>query len=123
DSVVLRFDGIDSCGRVWLNGIELGVTSGSRLPVEFAVGHLLRPAGNVLAVRVHQWSAGTYVEDQDMWWLPGLFRDVTLISRSLCDIHVYADFADGAGTLRIECDGARVVCEELGIDVAAGESV
>ncbi|MGQ4419994.1 sugar-binding domain-containing protein, partial [Streptomyces sp. SAS_269] len=31
----------------------------------------------MLAVRVHQWSAGSYLEDQDQWWLPGIFRDVT----------------------------------------------
>ena len=78
---MLRFEGIDSCGRVWLNGTELGVTFGSRLPSEFAVGHLLRERENSLAVRVHQWSPGTYLEDQDMWWWPGIFREVRLIAR------------------------------------------
>lgn len=78
---VLRFDGVESCARVWLNGEELGEFKGSRLPHEFAVGALLRPGGNVLAVRVHQWSSGSYLEDQDQWWLPGIFRDVTLLHR------------------------------------------
>ena len=56
---VLRFEGADSCLRAWLNGVELGVSMGSRLPTEFDVGELLRPGEeNVLAVRVHQWSAG-----------------------------------------------------------------
>ena len=64
-AAVLRFDGVDSCARVWLNGQELGTFKGSRLPVEFEVGELLRPRGNVLAVRVHQWSSGSYLEDQD----------------------------------------------------------
>ena len=51
-------------------------STGSRLPAEFDVGELLRPGeDNVLAVRVHQWSAGTYLEDQDMWWLSGIFRE------------------------------------------------
>jgi len=126
---VLRFDGIESCGKVWLNGVELGVTFGSRLPVEFAVGELLRPTGNVLAVRVHQWSAGTYVEDQDMWWLPGIFRDVTLIARptgGLADVHVSAEYdhETGLGALRVDVPGgdARVTCGELGLDIAAGDS-
>ncbi|WP_230686937.1 glycoside hydrolase family 2 TIM barrel-domain containing protein [Catellatospora vulcania] len=124
---LLRFDGIDSCGRIWLNGAELGVTFGSRLPSEYTVGHLLRPAGNVLAVRVHQWSAGTYVEDQDMWWLPGIFRDVTLLARphgGLADVRVHAgyDHFTGLGTLRVDTvAGATLTCPELGLSaVPAG---
>ena len=79
---VLRFEGVDSRLRAWLNGVELGESMGSRLPTEFDVGELLRPGeDNVLAVRVHQWSAGSYLEDQDMWWLSGIFRGVTLLAR------------------------------------------
>lgn len=121
---VIRFDGIDSCGRIWLNGTELGVAYGSRLPHEYAVGHLLRPAGNVLAVRVHQWSPGTYVEDQDMWWLPGIFRDVILLARpagGLHDVAVHAgyDHRTGLGTLRVDTTpGAVLSCPELGLDGA-----
>ena len=67
---------------MWLNGDYVGTSRGSRLPAEFDVGGLLRPgAENVLAVRVHQWSSGSYLEDQDMWWLSGIFRDVTLLGR------------------------------------------
>jgi beta-galactosidase len=118
---VLRFDGVDSCGRIWLNGTEVGITFGSRLPVEFPVGHLLRERGNVLAVRVHQWSAGTYVEDQDMWWLPGIFRDVTLIARpegGLGDVVVTADYdhTTGEGTLLVRTTvGGIVSCPALGL--------
>jgi beta-galactosidase len=72
---VLRFEGVDSCARVWLNSRELGVTYGSRLPAEFDVTGSLRPGRNVLAVRMHQFSAGTYLEDQDTWRLSGIFRD------------------------------------------------
>ncbi|MFJ8487964.1 glycoside hydrolase family 2 TIM barrel-domain containing protein [Streptomyces sp. NPDC094038] len=126
---VLRFDGVESCARVWLNGTDIGGFKGSRLPHEFAVGQLLKPAGNVLAVRVHQWSAGSYLEDQDQWWLPGIFRDVTLLHRpagSALDFFVHAsyDHVDGVGTLRVDSDVAgRVTVPELGIDVATGEPV
>ncbi|HPZ69810.1 MAG TPA: glycoside hydrolase family 2 TIM barrel-domain containing protein [Dermatophilaceae bacterium] len=126
---VLRFDGVDSCLRAWLNGVELGIATGSRLPVEFDVGHLLRPGRvNLLAVRVHQWSFGSYLEDQDTWWLSGIFRDVTLLSRPaacLDDFFVHADFdhATGAGTLRVDTDvPARLTVPELGLDLAAGET-
>ncbi|WP_369274182.1 glycoside hydrolase family 2 TIM barrel-domain containing protein [Streptomyces sp. R11] len=127
--VVLRFDGVESCARVWLNGTELGEFKGSRLPHEFAVGQLLKPAGNVLAVRVHQWSAGSYLEDQDQWWLPGIFRDVTLLHRpagAAGDFFVHAsyDHTTGEGTLRVDSDvDGRVSVPGLDIDVATGEHV
>ncbi|WP_433087719.1 glycoside hydrolase family 2 TIM barrel-domain containing protein [Dactylosporangium sp. CA-052675] len=117
----LRFDGVDSCGRVWLNGVELGVTQGSRLPAEFDVTAALRPGGsNVLAVRVHQWSAGSYLEDQDMWWLPGIFRDVTLLARpagGVDDVFVHATFEPGGhGRLRVDGPpGATVSIPALGL--------
>ncbi|WP_221351038.1 glycoside hydrolase family 2 TIM barrel-domain containing protein [Streptomyces beigongshangae] len=126
---VLRFDGVESCARVWLNGTELGGFKGSRLPHEFAVGHLLEPTGNVLAVRVHQWSAGSYLEDQDQWWLPGIFRDVTLLHRpagSARDFFVHAsyDHREGTGTLRVDSGaGGRVVVPDLDIDTGTGRAV
>ncbi|MFG1816938.1 glycoside hydrolase family 2 TIM barrel-domain containing protein [Kribbella sp. NPDC049174] len=127
---VLRFDGVDSCARVWLNGVELGVTRGSRLPSEFDVGPVLLPGRNVLAVRVHQWSSGSYLEDQDMWWLPGIFRDVTLLARpadGLADVFVHADYdhLTGAGTLLVEAAaaGAVVRVPSLGVSAAVGETV
>ncbi|MFJ9862799.1 glycoside hydrolase family 2 TIM barrel-domain containing protein [Streptomyces sp. NPDC101165] len=126
---VLRFDGVESCARVWLNGTDIGEFKGSRLPHEFAVGHLLKAGGNVLAVRVHQWSAGSYLEDQDQWWLPGIFRDVTLLHRpagSALDFFVHAsyDHVTGTGTLRVDSDvDGRVTVPGLGIDTATGEPV
>jgi beta-galactosidase len=124
---VLRFEGVDSCYRVWLNGTELGHAKGSRLPAEFEVGTLLRPGRNVLAVRVHQWSAGSYLEDQDMWWLSGIFRSVSLLARptgALPDVFVHADYdhVTGAGTLRVDTGGvpALLSVPELGLtDVPA----
>ncbi|MBT2438628.1 DUF4981 domain-containing protein [Streptomyces sp. ISL-36] len=126
---VVRFDGVESAARVWLNGEELGTFKGSRLAHEFAVGPLLKPRGNVLAVRVHQWSSGSYLEDQDQWWLPGVFRDVTLLHRpegAADDFFVHAsyDHTAGTGTLRVECDvPGRVTVPELGIDTETGRAV
>lgn len=125
----IRFDGVESCARVWLNGTDIGEFKGSRLPHEFTVGHLLKRCGNVLAVRVHQWSAGSYLEDQDQWWLPGIFRDVTLLHRpegSVGDFSVHASYhhATGQGTLRVDSDtDGRVSVPALGIDAATGEAV
>ncbi|RAG81309.1 beta-galactosidase [Streptacidiphilus pinicola] len=119
---LLRFDGVDSCYRVWLNGVALGHAKGSRLAHEFEVGHLLRPGRNTVAVRVHQWSSGSYLEDQDMWWLSGIFRSVTLLARpepALDDVFVRAgwDHTTGAGTLAITTcgPGVRLDVPELGL--------
>ncbi|MGW8762645.1 glycoside hydrolase family 2 TIM barrel-domain containing protein [Streptomyces sp. NPDC055815] len=125
---VLRFDGVESCARVWLNGTELGEFKGSRLAHEFAVGPLLKARDNVLAVRVHQWSSGSYLEDQDQWWLPGVFRDVTVAHRPAGApgdffVHASYDHVTGGGTLRVECDvPGRVTVPGLGLDLATGAS-
>ncbi|TDD30586.1 DUF4981 domain-containing protein [Kribbella turkmenica] len=128
DGAVLRFEGVESCFKVWVNGVEIGTAKGSRLPSEFDVGAVLRPGRNVLAVRVHQWSSGSYLEDQDMWWLPGIFRDVTLLARPVVeDVFVHADYdhLTGGGTLRVavEPSSARIVVPELGLEFAPGETV
>ncbi len=88
--VRLRFDGVDSCFEAWVNGVAVGAGMGSRLPHEFDITDQLVPGRNVLAVRVLQWSAGSYLEDQDMWWLSGIFREVSLVA--LPPLHV-ADVA------------------------------
>lgn len=120
-ATVLRFEGVDSFFRVWLNGTELGFSTGSRLPSEFDVGPLLRPGTNTLAVRVHQWSAASYLEDQDMWWLSGIFRGVRLLARpggGIDDFTVHADYdhTGGTGTLRVDTTApARISVPELGL--------
>jgi beta-galactosidase len=118
---VLRFEGVDSCFAVWLNGTHLGDGKGSRLPTEFDVTDALQGGRNVLAVRVHQWSSGSYLEDQDMWWLSGIFRSVRLLARpagALGDHFVHADYDHhtGGGTLRVDTDvPARLTIPALGL--------
>ncbi|HEX8488339.1 MAG TPA: glycoside hydrolase family 2 TIM barrel-domain containing protein [Propionibacteriaceae bacterium] len=108
---LLRFDGVESVYRVWLNGTEIGVGKGSRLAAEFDVTDALVPGTNVLRVLVHQWSSMSYVEDQDQWWLPGIFRDVTLVGRprgGIDDLWLRCGFdhVSGTGTLSAELKAA-----------------
>lgn len=122
----LRFDGVESRADVWLNGHPVGWFTGSRLATEFDVTDLLVDGDNVLAVRVYQWSAASYLEDQDQWWLPGIFRDVTLLARpadGLDTVTVSADLdpATGHGELRVDPVGTfpiTVRVPELGIERA-----
>jgi len=132
---VLRFEGVDSAFRVWVDGVEVGRSVGSRLPTELDVTGPVRAAlaaGRevVVAVRVHQWSSASYLEDQDMWWLSGIFRDVALLARpagGVDDVHVHAgyDHTTGTGSLSVDVvttdPGARVLVPELGLDLAPGE--
>lgn len=119
---VLRFQGIESHAIVWLNGVELGVATGSRLTNEFDVSGVLVEGENTLAVQVAKYSAQSYLEDQDQWWLPGIFRDVDLIARpagGIDDVFVKAsyDAETGGGVLLVNSDAedATVSIEELGI--------
>ena len=120
-SAVVRFDGVDSCFAVFVNGAAVGHSKGSRLVREFDITRLVRLEDNVIAVRVHQWSAGSYLEDQDMWWLSGIFRGVTLINEpagAVRDFFVHADYDAGhrVGILRIDTDRpATLSVPELGI--------
>ncbi|MFC0675632.1 glycoside hydrolase family 2 TIM barrel-domain containing protein [Brachybacterium hainanense] len=136
--ILLRFQGVDSAARVWIDGAEVGITAGSRLTQEFDVTDLLTGAGpHLLEVRVVQWSVNTYVEDQDMWWMSGIFRSVDLLLRPVGGIHDLVTDADldpatGRGTLSVrafDADGGplpvQVEIPELGIgqDVPAEGAV
>ncbi|WP_170140627.1 glycoside hydrolase family 2 TIM barrel-domain containing protein [Kushneria indalinina] len=79
--VELCFDGVDSAFYVWCNGYFIGYAQDSRLPSFFDLGNAARAGKNRLVVVVLRWSAGSYLEDQDMWRLSGIFRDVTLHHR------------------------------------------
>ena len=131
---LIRFDGVESLYRVWLNGTEIGVGTGSRLVQELDVTDALRPGENVLAVRVHQWSAQSYVEDQDQWYLPGIFRSVTLLERpagSLDQVWLHAAYVRetrelGRGSLDPRLEAApeafpvTVRIPELGVEQTFG---
>lgn len=76
--VIVRFEGVDSAFYVSVNGKRVGFSKVPHMPAEFDLTRLLHPGANDLAVEVFQWSDGTYLEDQDMWRLSGIFRDVHL---------------------------------------------
>ncbi|MCT4564966.1 MAG: beta-galactosidase subunit alpha [Maledivibacter sp.] len=107
--VILRFEGVDSAFHIWVNGAKAGYSQGSRLNSEFDITSLIKDTENDLTVIVYKWSDGSYIEDQDMWWLSGIFRDVALIARE--PVHVYDCFIKGDiddnyenGKLDIEVD-------------------
>lgn len=74
------FGGVDSAFYLWLNGKKVGYSEDSRTPAEFHLTPHLQAGENILAVEVYQYSDGSYLEDQDMFRLSGIFRDVYLHS-------------------------------------------
>ena len=106
---LLRFDGVSSAFDVWVNGKHLGYSKVSRLGSSFDASAFLREGENRICVRVYQWSDGTYLECQDMWWFSGIFREVNLISipeKRMKDLAVYADYRyeSGSGKLQLKVD-------------------
>lgn len=106
----LVLEGAESLAEIWINDIWLGTSQGSRLRLGFDLSDLVRSGkiktdNNQIAVRVVQWSAGTYLEDQDQWWLPGLFREIRiehLPANGLRDINIETDYGDdGSGILEV----------------------
>jgi len=79
--IFLKFDGVDSAFFVWVNGKKVGYSVNSRNPAEFDITNYVKATQkNLLAVEVYRLSSGSYMEDQDMWRLSGIFRNVTLWS-------------------------------------------
>ena len=77
----LTFDGVDAAFFLWVNGQKVGYSENSRNAAEFDITPYLKAgATNKLAVEVYRYCTGSYLEDQDMWRLSGIFRNVTLWS-------------------------------------------
>lgn len=89
--VFLSFSGVDSAFFVWINGEKAGYSVNSRNTAEFDVTPFVKPGKNMVAVEVYRFSSGTWLEDQDMWRLSGIFRDVYLWSAP--QVHIRDFFA------------------------------
>ncbi|WP_436858896.1 beta-galactosidase [Citrobacter tructae] len=91
------FDGVNSAFHLWCNGRWVGYGQDSRLPSEFDLSDFLVIGDNRLAVMVLRWSDGTYLEDQDMWRMSGIFRDVSLLNKpttQIRDLRISTHFND-----------------------------
>ncbi|MEC0231657.1 beta-galactosidase, LacZ type [Paenibacillus alba] len=111
--LAVKFDGVDSAFHVWMNGTFVGYSQGSRLTSEFDLTPYVKQGINRMAVRVYQWSDGSYLEDQDMWYMSGIFRDVYLISEPssvrITDYRIVteldAEYSDAMLSVQIELQG------------------
>ncbi len=133
-SVSLYFEGVDSCFYVWVNGSFVGYSQVSHMISEMDVSHLIRAGKNTIHVLVLKWCDGSYLEDQDMYRMSGIFREVYLLFRDpshIVDIDatcaVSSDLTSAAfhchlltkGTLSV----SWLLTSPTGEEVAKGESV
>jgi len=92
--VFINFDGVQSAMYLWVNGQKVGYSENSMSPAEFEITQYLRKGENKLAIEVYKWCDGSYLEDQDMWRLAGIFRDVDLLVRPKTYIQDYSVHAE-----------------------------
>lgn len=93
--IFLHFGAAKAALEVYVNGEFAGYSQGSMLPHEFNVTKMLKKGENLICAKVYRYSDGSYLEDQDMWWLCGIYREVYLYAESkLClrDFYFKTDF-------------------------------
>ncbi len=116
--MVLHFDGADSCFLVWVNGTFIGMSKDSRGETEFDITSSVQfGAVNQITVAVIRWSSGTWVEDQDQWYMPGLSRSVYCYARArafIGDVFARTTLADDyrTGKLSLEVHAGFLSDEE-----------
>ncbi|MDK1703788.1 beta-galactosidase [Serratia rubidaea] len=101
------FDGVNSAFHLWCNGRWVGYGQDSRLPSEFDLSDFLQQGENRLAVMVLRWSDGSYLEDQDMWRMSGIFRDVSLLHKPavrIRDLHIATRFNADFSRAQLEAE-------------------
>ena len=76
--VVINFDGVDSFFYLWINGHYVGFSKNSRNTARFDITDFLQQGENTIAVEVYRSSDGSFLEAQDMFRLPGIFRSTYL---------------------------------------------
>lgn len=95
--IFIHFDGIYSAAYVWINGKKVGYSQGSSNDAEFRITPYVKAGKNTVAVEVYRWCDGSFLEDQDMFRLSGIHRDVYLVASPkvrLRDIHLTSQISD-----------------------------
>ena len=131
--IVLCFEGVTSFYYVWLNGELLGYNQDSKTPAEWDITNKVKQGENTLAVEVYRWSAGAYLECQDMWRLSGIERDVYLYStpkQYIADYKVSASldkekYKEGIFNLEVTVEGPSATASSIAYTLkdASGKAV
>ena len=92
--VYIHLGAVKSAFYIWVNGLKVGYSQGSKLPAEFDLTKFVRTGENNISLEVYRWSDGSFLEDQDFWRLSGIERDVYLYCRDDIQIKDYFSLCD-----------------------------
>ena len=92
--VYIHLGAVKSAFYIWVNGVKVGYSQGSKLPAEFDLTKFVRTGENNISLEVYRWSDGSFLEDQDFWRLSGIERDVYLYCREDIQIKDYFSLCD-----------------------------
>ena len=106
--VFLRFDGVETAYKLWINGEYIGYSEDSKLPSEFNISPFISKGENTMAVQVVRWSQATYLEDQDYWHISGIYGNVSLIAKPYARIDDYQITALPDGSFSAKVSISRV---------------
>ncbi len=113
--IFVHFGGVSSAMYIWVNEELVGYSQDSKTPAEFNISEYVKPGDNSIAVEVYKWCDGSYLEDQDMWRMGGITRDVFLMARApqhVEDFRVTSqlddDYSTGLFTLEMEIERVSV---------------
>lgn len=86
DEIFINFAGVNPCAEVYINGNFVGYSEDAFDEQEYNITNFIVKGENKLAVIVYRYCTGSYLEDQDMWRLSGIFRDVNIIFKPKIEI-------------------------------------
>ena len=119
--VYINFDGVNSFFYLWINGKYVGFSKNSRNTASFNISDYLVKGENMVAVEVYRNSDGSFLEAQDMYRLPGIFRDTYLTSTSkveLRDMKINTDLTAGGASVEV-----NAMLRNLGTKAVKGYSL
>jgi len=120
--IIIHFGAVNSAMYLWVNGQVVGYGEGSKTPMEFDITKYLHEGENDLAVELYRFCSGSYLEDQDMWKMSGIERDVYLLARTpnhIRDFFVHASLTNNYsdGTLNVDVELQRATKEKLSVGI------
>ncbi|MDR1156930.1 MAG: NPCBM/NEW2 domain-containing protein [Oscillospiraceae bacterium] len=118
--IFVSFQGVESAFYLWINGRAVGYSEDSYTPAEFDITPFLEVGENSISVQVFRWSDGSWLEDQDMIRLSGIFRDVYLYSKSDVEIFDYVVMTDLDENYDNADFGLRLTMRGLNADAGLG---